>query len=85
MSTAGSASYIVSEEDKESFRANGYVHLRGVLTPAEVDEISLVYDRFLRREIDVPGKDLNDMTTGEHGTDPSRYAVVNVMIPRRYF
>ena len=24
------------------------------------------------------------MTTGEHGTDPSGYAVVNVMVPRRY-
>ena len=25
------------------------------------------------------------MTTGEHGTDPSGYAIVNVMVPRRYF
>ena len=77
--------YIVSEADKASFRANGYVHLRGVLSSAEVDEIERVYNRFLRREIDVAGKDFNDMTTGEHGTDPSGYAVVNVMVPRRYF
>ena len=31
------------------------------------------------------GKDFNDMTTGEHGTDPSGYAIVNVMVPRRYY
>lgn len=77
--------YVVSEADKASFRANGYLHLRGVLSPTEVDDIERVYTRFLRREIEVPGKDFNDMTTGEHGTDPSGYAVVNVMVPRRYF
>jgi ectoine hydroxylase-related dioxygenase (phytanoyl-CoA dioxygenase family) len=43
-----------------------------------------VYERFLRGEIAVAGKDFNDMTTGEHGTDPAGYAVVNVMLPRRY-
>ena len=60
------------------------MHLRGVLSQAETDEIEKVYARFLRREIDVPGKDFNDMTTGEHGTDPSGYAIANVMVPRRY-
>ncbi|MBI4884268.1 MAG: phytanoyl-CoA dioxygenase family protein [Actinobacteria bacterium] len=77
--------YVVTEEAKEFFRVNGYVHLRGVLATGEVDEVSQVYDRFMRREIEVPGKDLNDMTTGEHNGDPSKYAVVNVMLPRRYF
>ena len=77
--------YLVSEEELESFRRDGYVHLRGVMSEAEMDEIEGVYDRFLRGEIAVEGKDFNDMTTGEHGTDPSGYAVVNVMLPRRYF
>ena len=77
--------YEVSEAEKLAFRRDGYVHLRGVLSPAELSEIADVYDRFLRGEIPVPGKDLNDMTTGEHGTDPSGYAVVNVMVPRRYY
>jgi ectoine hydroxylase-related dioxygenase (phytanoyl-CoA dioxygenase family) len=53
--------------------------------PDEMDDIEAVYDRFLRGDIAVEGKDFNDMTTGEHGTDPSGYAVVNVMLPRRYF
>jgi len=77
-------SYLVSADELEAFRRDGYVHLRGVMSPAEMDSIEQVYDRFLRGEIAVEGKDFNDMTTGEHGTDPSGYAVVNVMLPRRY-
>jgi phytanoyl-CoA hydroxylase len=76
--------YEVSQDEKDAFGRDGYVHLRGVMSPAEMDEIEADYDRFLRGEIAVEGKDFNDMTTGEHGTDPSGYAVVNVMLPRRY-
>ena len=77
--------YEVSDEERERFRRDGYVHLEGVVSDEELAEISTVYDRFLRREIAVAGKDFNDMTTGEHGTDPSGYAIVNVMLPRRYY
>ncbi len=76
--------YVVTDDDRAAFQRDGYVHLRGVMSPDEMDEVADVYDRFLRREIEVPGKDFNDMTTGEHGTDPSGYAIVNVMLPRRY-
>lgn len=79
------ATYVVTDADRDAFRRDGYVHLRGVMSAEEMDEIEAVYDRFLRREIDVTGKDFNDMTTGEHGTDPSGYAIVNVMLPRKYF
>jgi phytanoyl-CoA hydroxylase len=77
--------YVVSADEIEAFRRDGYVHLRGVLSATEMADIEAVYDRFLRREIAVTAKDFNDMTTGEHGTDPSGYAIVNVMLPRRYF
>jgi phytanoyl-CoA hydroxylase len=76
--------HTVSQDQIEAFRRDGYVHLPAVLSPNEVDEIEAVYDRFLRGEISVEGKDFNDMTTGEHGGDPSTYAIVNVMLPRRY-
>jgi ectoine hydroxylase-related dioxygenase (phytanoyl-CoA dioxygenase family) len=76
--------YLVSDEEKERFNRDGYVHLRGVLAESEIAEIEAVYERFLRGDIAVAGKDFNDMTTGEHGTDPSGYAIVNVMVPRRY-
>lgn len=76
--------YLLEESDIESFRRDGYVHLPGVMSEEEMQAIEDVYDKFLRGEITVAGKDFNDMTTGEHGTDPSGYAVVNVMLPRRY-
>jgi phytanoyl-CoA hydroxylase len=76
--------YLVTEADREAFRRDGYVHLRGVIDDDEMVAIEEVYDRFLRGDIAVEGKDFNDMTTGEHGTDPAGYAVVNVMVPRRY-
>ena len=71
--------YRLTPEEIASFRRDGYVHLKGVMSPAEMDAIEEVYERFLRGEIHVVGKDFNDMTTGEHGTDPRGYAVVNVM------
>jgi phytanoyl-CoA hydroxylase len=77
--------YVVGDADREAFRRDGYVHLRGVLDEAELADIETVYDRFLGGEIAVAGKDFNDMTTGEHGTDPSDFAIVNVMVPRRYY
>lgn len=77
-------SYLVTDDDKARFARDGYVHLPRVLAPDELAGIEEVYDRFLRGDIAVAGKDLNDMTTGEHGTDPATYAVVNVMLPRRY-
>jgi phytanoyl-CoA hydroxylase len=76
--------YLVTDADRAAFQRDGYVHLRGVMSDAEIADIERVYDSFLRGEIAVAGKDFNDMTTGEHGTDPSGYAVVNVMVPRRY-
>jgi hypothetical protein len=77
--------YVVTADERAAFERDGYVHLPAVLRPEELDEIEAVYERFLRGEIDVPGKDLNDMVTGEYGTDPSHYAIFNVMLPRQYF
>ena len=79
------SSYLVTDEERARFTADGFVHLRGVISGEEIAELADIYDRFLRREIEVAGKDLNDMTSGEHGTDPSGYAIVNVMLPRRYY
>jgi phytanoyl-CoA hydroxylase len=77
--------YVVTAEEVASFARDGFVHLAAVLSPDEVAQIEVVYDRFLRREIEVPGRDFNDMTTGDHDSDPTGYAIVNVMVPRRYY
>ncbi len=75
--------YRVSDDERERFHRDGYVHLAGLLTPAEVAELEAVYDRFLRREIEVPGKDYCDMA-GDYGRDPEDFSIINVMLPRRY-
>lgn len=76
-------SYVVDDADRDHFRVNGYVHLNGLLTQAEVDGLELDYDRFLRREIEVPGKDYCDMA-GDYGREPDDFSIINVMLPRRY-
>ena len=76
--------YPITDEHRRLFAEQGFVHLAGLLTPEEVDEIAVDYDRFLRREIEVPGKDFCDMA-GDYGRDPSDYSIVNVMLPRRYY
>lgn len=76
--------YVVSAEEIAAFVRDGYVHLRGVMDPREMDDVERVYDDFLSGRIPVKARDFNDMTTGAYGTDPSSYAIVNVMLPRTY-
>ena len=76
--------YVIDDDDRRRFQHDGFVHLKAVLTEHEVAEIEVTYDRFLRREIHVPGKDYCDMA-GDYGRDPADYSIVNVMLPRTYF
>ena len=77
-------SYRVTDEEVERFRRDGYVHLRGVLSPDELDEIARVYERFVRREIAVPGRDYCDMSS-DYDKPVDEYSIINVMLPRRYY
>ncbi|MFM8508648.1 MAG: hypothetical protein ACKOBR_13370, partial [Actinomycetota bacterium] len=70
------AEYVVTPEELERFRRDGYVHLRGVMSETEMNVIDDAYEAFLQRQIHVEGRDFNDMTTGEFGTDPTSYAIV---------
>ncbi len=76
--------YRVTASEQTDFATNGYVHLPGLLTSEEVDAVEVVYDQFLRREIDVPGKDYCDMA-GDYGRAPEDFSIINVMLPRRYY
>ncbi|MBL8768704.1 MAG: hypothetical protein JNL94_15105, partial [Planctomycetes bacterium] len=75
--------YTVTDDEIRRFREDGFVHLRGVLSEDEVRSIEATYDRFLRREIVVPGKDYCDMA-GDYDRPVDQYAIVNVMLPRVY-
>lgn len=76
--------YRVLPEEVERFQRDGYVHLRGVLDETEVAGIEAVYERFLRREIAVEGRDFCDMS-GDYSRDAADFSIVNVMLPRRYY
>ena len=76
--------YEITDEDRDTFARQGFVHLPGVVTDEEIAELEVVYDKFLRREIDVPGKDYCDMA-GDYGRNPEDFSIINVMLPRRYY
>uniref|UniRef100_A0A383V930 Fe2OG dioxygenase domain-containing protein n=1 Tax=Tetradesmus obliquus TaxID=3088 RepID=A0A383V930_TETOB len=90
MSTAGASgitgdSYTVSNADKKCFEDNGFVLLKQVVTEQEMkDVIEPVYMKFINREVEVPGKDLCDMS-GAQGRTPDEFTVYNVMLPRIYY
>lgn len=75
--------YRVAPDEAQRFRAAGWIHLQGVLSEEEVAEIERDYQRFLRREIEVPGKDFCDMSGG-YDRPVEEFSIVNVMLPRRY-
>jgi len=75
--------YALRPEQVEAFRRDGWVHLPGLLQPGEVDELRTTYMALLRREIPIAGRDYCDMT-GDYARRVEDFAIVNVMLPRRY-
>lgn len=75
--------YPLNEAQRQAFSRDGWAHLPGFLTPDEVAELRTVYMAMLRREIPVPGRDFCDMTSG-YDRPIEQFAIVNVMLPRRY-
>jgi hypothetical protein len=76
--------YLVAKEDRERFARDGWIHLPGVLAEEEVAAIEVDYERFLRREIPVAGRDFCDMS-GDYERPVEQFSILNVMLPRRYF
>jgi ectoine hydroxylase-related dioxygenase (phytanoyl-CoA dioxygenase family) len=75
--------YRITDEERERFQRDGYVVLRGVLTEEEVQSLEDVYDKFMRQEIFVPGKDFCDVNS--FNRTPEEYSIVNAMLPRKYY
>lgn len=76
--------YVLTDEARTAFARDGYVHLPGFLSAAEMDAIEATYMRFLRRELPVPGRDYCDMT-GDYSRPIEQFAILNVMLPRVYW
>jgi hypothetical protein len=75
--------YIVCEADRQKYLDDGFALLEGVLTPEEVDALSVHYDRYLNNEIKGMGKDFCDMS-GSYDDEFKNFALVNAMLPRVY-
>jgi len=76
--------YILTPEQIESFRRDGCTTIEDVLTEDEVTDIEKVFDRFLSRDIPVPGKDFCDMSK-PFGTPFEEWSIVNCMLPTHYY
>ncbi|GAX74803.1 hypothetical protein CEUSTIGMA_g2250.t1 [Chlamydomonas eustigma] len=80
-------SYTVTERDKQHFRENGYVHLKGVLSEEEMDSLEEIYNGFLNKQLVDPsklGKDFCDMS-GDYNRPLSEFNIINIMLPSKYY
>jgi hypothetical protein len=75
--------YRVSADQRARFASDGWVRLPAVLAEDEMVEIERLYMDFVHRQIPVPGRDYCDMTS-EYEKPVESYAIINVMLPRRY-
>lgn len=58
------APYRVTPTDVEAFQTQGYVTLRGVLSPSEVDSVGTIFEDLMSRRLAVAGKDWGEHTPG---------------------
>lgn len=70
--------------DRQRFDRDGFVHLPGVLSDDEVTRLEPVFERFLRREIPVAGRDYCDMS-GDYERPGDAFELYNIMLPRVYY
>ena len=75
--------YPLTKAHIDAYHRDGWVHLPGFLSAAEVEDLKATYMRFLRRELPVSGRDYCDMT-GDYEKPIEQFAILNVMLPRRY-
>ena len=76
--------YILDPELVKVFKRDGLAILPDLLTEDEISEIETVYDKFMNREIHVPGKDFCDMSK-PYSTPFEEWSIVNCMLPTRYY
>ncbi|MFO1077804.1 MAG: phytanoyl-CoA dioxygenase family protein [Planctomycetota bacterium] len=75
--------YRLTPAQRTAFAEHGWAVLPGFATAAELVALEATYMALLRREIPVLGRDYCDMT-GDYARPIEDYAILNVMLPRRY-
>ncbi len=75
--------YPITAAHRAQFANDGWLVLPQFLSAAELAPLERLYEQLLRREIPVAGRDYCDMT-GAYDRPVEDYAILNVMLPRRY-
>ena len=83
-SFGSAATYHVPDSAKLSFRERGYAILPNFLSEQELAPIDTIYDKFMRGEVPIPGKDFCDMSqTFEaiKGKHPDEWRELLLLLP----
>ena len=75
--------YILTPEQIEQFRRDGYVTLQLVMATEELGEIDNEFAHFIRGEVANMGRDFCDMS-GPYDRKFEDFSLVNAVLPRRY-
>lgn len=75
--------YSLTDAELAAFERDGWLHLPGFLSEAELAELEPACAALIQGEIPVEGRDYCDMA-GDYRRAPGDFAIVNVMLPRRY-
>jgi phytanoyl-CoA hydroxylase len=75
--------YILTNEQIETFFRDGLVTIPNVLSEEEIMPIEEAFERFMNGSIQVPDKDLCDISK-TFGTPREEWSIVNAMLPTKY-
>ncbi|MEJ6009722.1 phytanoyl-CoA dioxygenase family protein [Novosphingobium aquae] len=75
--------YILSADQVEAYRCDGYLTLRDVVTEEELQAIEPDFERFIQGEVTGMGRDFCDMS-GPADRRFKDFSLVNAMLPRKY-
>ena len=75
--------YPLTQAEVTAFQENGWIRLPNFVREPELASLERVYMAMLRREIPVVGRDYCDMS-GDYSRTIEDFAILNVMLPRRY-
>ena len=76
----------IPQSKLDEFHTNGWCVIDEFLTESEVCYLEDTFDRFMRGEMDVPGKDFCDMSREDgYFTPLENMRIVNAMLPTKYY
>ncbi|MCR9243856.1 MAG: phytanoyl-CoA dioxygenase family protein [bacterium] len=77
------APIVPTADQRREFTEHGWTTIRSLVSAEELTAIARHYEDLLRRRVPVPGRDYCDMT-GDYDRPVEDFAILNVMLPRRY-